>query len=89
MQKLPDSRIFGQLVLVLAGQSATSGGSMDRETKDCAAKPSGSPFRQALATTTPVQNWPMVLLKSWLSISAINWPPSSMRRGRLYVAIGT
>ena len=41
MQKLPERRSFGQLVLVLPGHTATSGGSSDNDVNDCAANPAG------------------------------------------------
>ena len=60
MPKQPSVRIRGQLVLVLAGQTATSGGASDNETKDCAAKPMRSPLSLPVTMATPVQNWPIV-----------------------------
>ncbi len=74
MQKLPESLSFGQLVLVLAGHSTTSGGSSETELKDWAAKPAGSPSRQPVAITTPVQNCPMVSRNTRWSISDIPLP---------------
>ena len=63
MQKLPDSRSFGQLVLFFPGHTATSGGSSDSDVNDCAAKPAGWPSRQPVAMTTPVANCDSVLRK--------------------------
>ena len=64
MQNAPELRNFGQLVLVLLGHTATSGGSSDSDVNDCAANPAGSPLRQPVATTTPVQNCDNVLRKT-------------------------
>ena len=41
MQNAPELRNFGQLVLVLPGHTATSGGSSDSDVNDCAANPAG------------------------------------------------
>ena len=64
MQNAPERRNFGQLVLVLLGHTATSGGSSDNDVNDCAANPAGWPSRQPVATTTPVQNCDSVLRKA-------------------------
>ena len=60
----------GHDVDVLAGDTATSIGSIDSDRKLCAVKPTGLPVSGSIAVTivTPVAKWPMTLLKRPASI---------------------
>ena len=57
-QKAPAAEIRGQLVEVLAGARATSGGSSESEVKAWQVKPTGRPSSIAVTTVTPVAKWP-------------------------------
>src|SRR5688500_4729591 len=59
----------GHDVEVKAGHTATSGGSIDSDTKLWAVKPTGvSSCSSAVTMVTPVAKWPMTLLKRPASI---------------------
>jgi hypothetical protein len=59
-QKLPVSRIFGQLVEVTEGLNVTSGGSSDKDVKDWQVKPTGPAAVCAVTIVTPEQKLPMI-----------------------------
>jgi hypothetical protein len=54
MQKRPAARIFGQLLDVLSGKKATSGGSSDTEVNDPTTIPTGASPLIAVTAQTPV-----------------------------------
>jgi hypothetical protein len=58
MQKLLAAAIFGQLVEVLAGRTATSCGSSETERNEPTDSPAGVPPDSAVTMTTPVGKCP-------------------------------